>query len=101
MPTDGFAALAALPDAYLATCFGVPPEQVPARRAELGLAALDRGADCHGHEPEDGVVPPPGLERRHEDGEVAVHDDRGRRAAIGDQLHPGLSGIADALAPVR
>ena len=46
MPTDCFAALAALPDAYLATCFGVPPEQVPARRAELGLAALDGGADC-------------------------------------------------------
>jgi hypothetical protein len=46
MPTDCFAALAALPDAYLATCFGVPPEQVPARSAELGLAALDGGADC-------------------------------------------------------
>ena len=46
MPTDCFAALAALPDAYLATCFGVPPEQVPARRAELGLAGLDGGADC-------------------------------------------------------
>jgi hypothetical protein len=46
MPTDCFAALAALPAAYLATCFGVPPEQVPARRAELGLAALDGGADC-------------------------------------------------------
>lgn len=46
LPTDCFAALAALPDAYLAICFGVPPEQVPARRAELGLAALDGGADC-------------------------------------------------------
>jgi hypothetical protein len=46
MPTDCFAALAALPDTYLAVCFGVPPEQVPARRAELGLAALDGGADC-------------------------------------------------------
>jgi hypothetical protein len=46
MPADRFAALAALPDAYLATCFGVPPEQVPARRAELGLAALSGGADC-------------------------------------------------------
>jgi hypothetical protein len=34
------------PDAYLAACFGVPEEQVPARRAELGLAALDGGADC-------------------------------------------------------
>ena len=46
MERDCFAALAALPDAYLAACFGVPAEQVPARRAELGLAALDRGADC-------------------------------------------------------
>jgi hypothetical protein len=46
MPTHCFAALAALPDAYLATCFGVPHEQVPARRAELGLGALDGGADC-------------------------------------------------------
>jgi hypothetical protein len=46
MPTDCIAALAALPDAYLATCFGVPHEQLPARRAELGLAALDGGADC-------------------------------------------------------
>jgi hypothetical protein len=46
MPTDCFAALAALPDAYLATCFGVPIEQVPERRAELGLGALAEGADC-------------------------------------------------------
>jgi hypothetical protein len=38
--------MAALPDAYLATCFGAPAEQVFARRAELGLAALDGGADC-------------------------------------------------------
>jgi hypothetical protein len=42
MGADCFAALATLPDAYLANCFGVPPEQVPARRAELGLGALNR-----------------------------------------------------------
>ena len=46
MEADCFAALAALPDPYLAACFGVPVEQVPVRRAELGFAALDRGADC-------------------------------------------------------
>lgn len=46
MEADCFAALAALPDTYLAASFGVPEEQVPARRAELGLAALDGGADC-------------------------------------------------------
>ena len=38
MPTDCFTALAALPDLYLGSCFGVPAEQVPARRAELALA---------------------------------------------------------------
>jgi hypothetical protein len=37
MPEIEFAALAWLPDAYLATCFGVPPEQVERRRPELGL----------------------------------------------------------------
>jgi hypothetical protein len=42
---EGFAALAALPDAYLAACFGVPAEQVPLRRVELGLGALAHGAD--------------------------------------------------------
>ena len=46
MPADSFAALAPLPDAYLAICFGVPAEQVPARRAELGLSALATGGDC-------------------------------------------------------
>jgi hypothetical protein len=46
MGADCFAALATLPDLYLATCSGVPPEQVPARRAELGLAALDAGGDA-------------------------------------------------------
>jgi hypothetical protein len=46
MPAGCFAALAALPDAYLAACFGVPPEQVPARRAELGLGAPASGGDC-------------------------------------------------------
>lgn len=46
MGADGFGALAALPDTYLAACFGVPDEQVPARRAELGLGALDGGSDC-------------------------------------------------------
>jgi hypothetical protein len=46
MQADCFAALAGVPDVYLAACFGVPEEQVPARRAELGLAALDRGGDC-------------------------------------------------------
>jgi hypothetical protein len=46
MPVDYFAALAALPDAYLAVCFGVPAEQVPARRAELGLGRLTGGGDC-------------------------------------------------------
>jgi hypothetical protein len=46
MPADCFAALAALPDAYLAACFGVPAEQVPARRVELGLGALAGGGDC-------------------------------------------------------
>lgn len=46
MPADCFAALAALPDAYLAACFCVPPEQIPARRAELGLGALAGGGDC-------------------------------------------------------
>ena len=43
---EGFAALSALPDAYLCACLGVPGEQVPLRRAELGLDALARGADC-------------------------------------------------------
>jgi DNA-binding response OmpR family regulator len=52
MGADGFGALAALPDAYLATCFGVPHEQVAARRAELGLAALDGGADCRPPRPD-------------------------------------------------
>ena len=46
MPADCFAALAALPDAYLATCFGVPAEQIAARRAELGLGPLAPGGDC-------------------------------------------------------
>jgi hypothetical protein len=46
MPEDCFAALAALPDAYLAACFGVPAEQVPARREELGLGALASSGDC-------------------------------------------------------
>ena len=45
MSEQEFAALASLPDLYLATCFGVPPEQVPARRHELGLAAGSDGAD--------------------------------------------------------
>jgi hypothetical protein len=45
MRADCFAALAALPDLYLAACFGVPAEQVPARRAELALA-LAPGGDC-------------------------------------------------------
>ena len=45
MGADRFAALAALPDTYLANCFGVPPEQVPTRRAELGLETLNGGAD--------------------------------------------------------
>jgi hypothetical protein len=43
MPAHCFAALAALPDAYLAACFGVPAEQVPTRRAELRLAGLSGG----------------------------------------------------------
>lgn len=46
MPAEYFAAIAALPDAYLATCFGVPAEQVPTRRSELGLAALAAGGGC-------------------------------------------------------
>jgi hypothetical protein len=46
MPVDCFAPLAGLPDVYLAICFGVPAEQVPARRAELGLDALAGGGDC-------------------------------------------------------
>lgn len=46
LPAECFAALAALPDAYLATCFGVPAEQVPARRSDLGLGALSAGGDC-------------------------------------------------------
>jgi hypothetical protein len=46
MPEDGFAALATLPDAYLAACFGVPADQVPERRAELGLAPLASGGGC-------------------------------------------------------
>jgi len=46
MPAGCFGALAALPDPYLATCFGVPAEQVAARRTELALGALARGADC-------------------------------------------------------
>jgi hypothetical protein len=46
MDAECFAALAALPDVYLAVCFGVPAEQVPARRAELGLGALASGGDC-------------------------------------------------------
>jgi hypothetical protein len=46
MAADCFAALAALPDAYLAACFGVPTEQVTARRVELGLGALAGGGDC-------------------------------------------------------
>lgn len=37
MPEQEFAALAWLPDPYLATCFGVPLEQVEARREELAL----------------------------------------------------------------
>jgi hypothetical protein len=46
MGGDCFAALAALPDPYLAACFGVPPEQVAARRTEIGLSALCGGGDC-------------------------------------------------------
>ena len=45
MPVDCFAALAGLPDPYLAACFGVPAEQVPMRRSELGLTRLNGGAD--------------------------------------------------------
>jgi len=37
MPEAEFAALAWLPDRYLATCLGVPAEQVGPRRLELGL----------------------------------------------------------------
>jgi hypothetical protein len=37
MPAVEFAALAALPDAYLAAAFGVPAEQIAPRRVELGL----------------------------------------------------------------
>jgi hypothetical protein len=39
MPEGEFAALAWLPDPYLATCFGVPAEQIEPRRLELGLRA--------------------------------------------------------------
>jgi hypothetical protein len=39
MPEQEFAALGFLPDRYLATCFCVPPEQIPARRRELRLEA--------------------------------------------------------------
>jgi hypothetical protein len=45
MPEGKFAALASLPDAYLASCFCVPPEQIRARRCELGVAADPDGAD--------------------------------------------------------
>jgi hypothetical protein len=45
MPEGEYAALAWLPDAYLAARFGVPEEQAAARRAELGLAFLAGGAD--------------------------------------------------------
>lgn len=45
MPEQEFAVLASLPDAYLATCFCVPAEQVPVRRMELGIAADPDGAD--------------------------------------------------------
>ena len=45
MPEGEFAALASLPDAYLASCFCLPPEQIPARRCELGVAADPDGAD--------------------------------------------------------
>lgn len=37
LPTHEFAMLAVLTDGALAACFGVPAEQIPARRAELGL----------------------------------------------------------------
>lgn len=37
VPTHQFAMLAGLTDGALAACFGVPTEQIPARRAELGL----------------------------------------------------------------
>jgi hypothetical protein len=46
MPEGEFAALGALPSAYLAVCFGVPGEQVEKRLVELGLGALVDGADC-------------------------------------------------------
>ena len=49
VPADCFAALAALPDPYLGACFGVPAEQIPARRAELGLGPLAGGGDCLPH----------------------------------------------------
>lgn len=41
MPAE-FAPLAALPDEYLPTAFGVPAEQIGPRRLELGL----RGRLC-------------------------------------------------------
>jgi hypothetical protein len=49
--TWGSPAPRAAPIAYrerweLAVRFGVPMEQVPARRAELRLAAFDHGANC-------------------------------------------------------
>jgi hypothetical protein len=37
MPEREFAALASLPDAYIATAFGVRAEQIGPRRVELGL----------------------------------------------------------------
>jgi hypothetical protein len=46
MPAECFAAIAALPDTYLAACFGVHAEQIPTRREELGLGGLAAGGDC-------------------------------------------------------
>ncbi len=43
MPAREFAALAWLPEPYLAACFAVPAEQTGARRRDLGLGGTPEG----------------------------------------------------------
>jgi hypothetical protein len=50
LPEGEFAALALLPDRYLAMCFCIPQEQIPARREELDEALHPRLAE--------GTIPP-------------------------------------------